>query len=72
MTSIKKIKKIKKSFFLREWYDVRWRKRLKTRYKSREFHVYTLVSCDGSMFLLDIHIRTKSKRKRGKHEKKIL
>lgn len=69
MTSIRKIKKIKKSFFLREFYDVRWRKRLKTRYKFREFHVYALVSCDGSMFLLDIPIRTKSKRKRGKHEK---
>ena len=72
MTSIRKVKKIKKSFYLREWHNVRWLKRLKTRYKSREFHIYTLVSCDGSMFLLNIHIRIKSKRKRGKHEKKIL
>lgn len=50
---------------------MRWHKRLKTRYKSREFRVYTLVSCDGSMFLLDINIRTKSKRKRGKHEVRL-
>lgn len=63
MASIRKIKKINKSFFVRGWYDVRFRKRLKTRYKFHEFHVYALISCDDSMFL-DIAIRTKSKRKR--------
>lgn len=71
MTSIRKYKKWWKSFMARGWYDVRFPKRLKTIRKSNRFHLYIWNSLDTSMYLT-LTIFTKSKRKRGKHAKKIL
>ena len=67
MTSIRKKKKWWKSFMARGWYDVRFRKRLKTILKFTRFRTYMWKSRDGEMYLT-LTISTKSRRKRGGHE----
>lgn len=67
MTSIRKHKKWWKSFMARGWYDVRFRKRLKTIRKFTRFRTYMWKSRDGEMYLT-LTISTKSRRKRGGHE----
>lgn len=71
MTSIRKYKKWWKSFMKRGWYDVRFPKRLETIRQSNRFRIYIWHSRDTSMYLT-LTIFTKSRRKRGRHEKKIL
>ena len=71
MTSIRKYKKWWKSFMKRGWHDVRFPKRLETIRQSNRFRIYIWHSRDTSMYLT-LTIYTKSRRKRGRHEKKIL
>lgn len=71
MTSIRKYKKWWKSFMVRGWHDVRFPKKLKTIRQSNRFRIYIWHGRDTSMYL-SLTIFTKSRRKRGGHEKKIL
>lgn len=56
----------------RGWYDVRFCKRLETLGKFTRCRAYILRSLGSDGMYLILTISTKSKRKRGKHEKKIL
>ena len=72
MTSIRKAKKWWKSYVKREWYNARFSKRLEILRKLTGRRVYILNMLDdlGSGIILILY--TKSKRKRGKHEKTTL
>ena len=68
MTSIRKAKKWWKSSMKREWYDVRFCKRLETLRKLTRSRVYVFHILDGLGTGLSLILYTKSKRKRGGHE----
>lgn len=68
MNSIRKHKKLWKSFMKRGWYDVRFCKRLETLRKFTMFRVYILRSLGSDGMYLTLTLPTKSKRKRGGHE----
>ena len=72
MTGIRKYKKWWKSFMVKGWHDVRFPKKLKTIRQSNRFRIYILRSLGSDGMYLTLTISTKSKRKRGWHEKKIL
>lgn len=71
MTSIRKYKKLWKSSKKREWRDVGLCKRLKTLRKLTRSRVYTLRVLDSEGTGHTLILYTKSRRKRGKDEKKI-
>lgn len=72
MTSIRKKKKWWKSYVKREWYNACFSKRFETSRKLTGRRVYYLKMLDdyGSGFFVVLY--TKSRRKRGKHEKTTL
>lgn len=72
MTSIRKYKKLWKSSRKREWRDVGFCKRLKTLRKLTRSRVYTFRVLDSEGTGDTLILPNKSRRKRGKHEKKIL
>lgn len=74
MTSIRKMKKRWKSSVKREWYDVRFSKRLETLRKltRRRVYIFNILDDDGLGMGIVLILYNKSKRKRGGHAKKIL
>lgn len=74
MTSIRKHKKWWKSYVKREWYSARFAKRLKTLRKltGRRVYILNMLDDDGLGMGILLILYTKSRRKRGKHEKTTL
>lgn len=72
MTSIRKKKKQWKSYVKREWYNARFGKRLEILRKLTGRRVYILNMLDELGLDVVLVLYNKSRRKRGRHEKKIL